>query len=315
MLLFASALLFTTLNDFKLESGKIMPELKIGYRTYGTLNAEKSNAIVFPTWFNGTTADLEKYLTGAKAFVDSTKYFIIAIDAIGNGVSGPPKKAEFPRITIADMVRSQYEVVTRNFGIRRLHAVAGISMGAMQGFEWIARYPDFAPKLVSIVGTPHMTARDAMLWTAFINKIPGRNEGNADEPPKKKTSMWESIVNIALSRAGQGGGGSMPMPLNVLRQFDAMVAHNATLHFGGSLERMGKELKADVLVIIADKDEAVSGETPTEFLKYAGPKARRIDIQGGHNAYKTAQDEIRAATLPFLDAALIAEPRSVFRQN
>jgi homoserine O-acetyltransferase/O-succinyltransferase len=319
MLLLASALLFNTIPNFPLESGKFIAELKLGYRTYGKLNAERSNAVLFPTWFNGTTADLEKYIVGDKGFVDTSKYFVIAVDAIGNGVSGPPKKAEFPRITIGDMVRSQYELVTKTLGIARLHAVMGISMGAMQGFEWIARYPEVAPKLVSIVGTPQMTAKDAMLWTAMVQKGAGMGGGGGagDSETKKKTSMWESIVNIALSRAGQargGGGGGMPMPRNVLRQFDALVAHNAAKHFGGSLERMGAEVKAPVLMIIADKDEAVSGETPLEYLRYAGTRAKRVDISGGHNAYKTQQEIIRAASLPFLDGVETAAPQSIFPQ-
>ncbi len=326
MLLLASALLFADLGNFTLDSGKVMPGLKIGYRTYGKLNADKSNAIVFPTWFNGKSGDLEPYIEGAKAFVDTSKYFVIAIDAIGNGVSGPPKKAEFPRITIGDMVRSQHEVVTKTFGLTRLHAVAGISMGAMQGFEWIARYPQMVPRMVSIVGTPQMTAKDALLWTAFLQKKPNNDPDKADQPAdpnKKKPSMWESVINIALSRVGQpGGGGGIPMPQNVLRQFDAMVAHDATKHFGRSLEKLAKEVPAQVLVVIADKDEAVSGDLPAEFIKLAGAKAIRLDIAGGHNAYKTGQEQIRAASLPFLDGvtppaakAPPASPKSIFQPN
>lgn len=299
----ASALLFALLGDFPLESGKVMPDLKIGYRTYGTLNADKSNAILFPTWFNGKSGDLAPYIEGSKAFVDTSKYYVVAIDAIGNGVSMPPKGQEFPSVTIGDMVRSQHEVLTKKLGITKLHAVVGISMGAMQGFEWIARYPEMAPRLVSIVGTPQMTAKDAMLWTNFLRKKPDNNPDAPDQPEKKKSSMWESIASVVLSRAGNGGGGGggIPMPMNVLRQFNAMVRHNATQHFSNSLERMTKELNTPVLVILADKDEAVSNDLPAEYVKLAGGKAVRVDIPGGHNAYKTNQEAIRKASLSFLE--------------
>jgi homoserine O-acetyltransferase len=315
MFFLASALLFASLGDFTLESGRVMRDLKIGYRTYGTLNAEKSNAILFPTWFNGKSGELEPYVEGSKAFVDTTKYFVIAIDAIGNGVSMPPKDVEFPPITIADMVRSQHEVVTKTFGIRRLHAVVGISMGAMQGFEWIARYPEMAPKLVSIVGTPHMTARDALLWTNFLRKKPDNNPDAPDQPEeKKKGGLLGSIANVILSRTGRGGGGGLPMPQNALRQFNAMIQHNATQHFGGSLERMARELPTPVLVILADKDEAVSNDMPARYAQLAGERAKRLDIPGGHNAYKTNQEAIRNASLPFLDG--VGQPvnsQSLFR--
>ncbi|MDX2267162.1 MAG: alpha/beta hydrolase [Bryobacter sp.] len=280
-----------------------MPDLKIGYRTYGTLNADKSNVILFPTWFNGKSGDLPPYIEGPKAFVDTSKYYVVAIDAIGNGVSMPPKGKEFPNITIGDMVRSQHEVLTKKLGITKLHAVVGISMGAMQGFEWIARYPEMAPRLVSIVGTPQMTAKDAMLWTNFLRKKPDNNPDAPDQPEKKKSSMWESIASVVLSRVGNGGGGGggIPMPMNVLRQFNAMVRHNATQHFSNSLERMTKELNIPVLVILADKDEAVSNDLPAEYVKLAGGKAVRVDIPGGHNAYKTNQQAIREASLRFLE--------------
>ncbi len=289
MLLLAQALLFFSAGDFPLESGKTLPGLRIGYRTYGQLNADKSNAILFPTWFNGQSGDLEKYIAGELAFVDSAKYFVIAVDALGNGVSAPSHKGEFPRVTIGDMVRSQHLLITKTFGLTRLHAVMGISMGAMQAFEWRARYPAMVPRMVSIVGTPRMTARDAMLWTKFLERGLGDRPANDEKSSQKKSSPLESIL----------GG---------MRQFDAMLAHNATRHFGNSLARFAQEAGANTLLVIATRDEAVSGELPYEFAKLA--PSRVLELPGaGHNGYKTAQAEIRAVTLPFLDDALAPAPR------
>jgi homoserine O-acetyltransferase len=304
--------LFFSAGDFPLESGKILPDLRIGYRTFGTLNADKSNAILFPTWFNGKSTDLDRYVTGEQAFVDPSKYFIIAVDALGNGVSAPARKGTFPRITIGDMVKSQHLLITKLWGIQRLHGVIGISMGAMQAFEWRGRYPQMVPRFISIVGTPRMTARDAILWTAFVNKGMGEKPADQDtktESPKKKSSQIEGILGGILGRVGGGGGGGggIPMPQNVLKQFDAMIAHNATQHFGNSLERFAKEAGQNSLVIIATKDEAVSNELPYEFVKLAGSVV--VNLEGaGHNGFKTEQPKIRAATLPFFDDKTPAPP-------
>ena len=93
---------FFELKDLKLDSGQTLAECRVGYRTFGTLNSDRSNAILFPTWFSGKSADLAAFM-GAGQLVDTSRYFAVAVDALNNGVScgagsGP--------VTIADMVRS-----------------------------------------------------------------------------------------------------------------------------------------------------------------------------------------------------------------
>src|SRR5258708_20536320 len=81
--------LFATLGNFTLDSGEIIRDCRIGYRTWGKLDAAKSNAVLFPTWFSGTTANLAGNF-GAGKMVDPARYYIMAVDAIGNGGSTPP---------------------------------------------------------------------------------------------------------------------------------------------------------------------------------------------------------------------------------
>ena len=110
--------LFAEIGDLELESGQVLENCKIGFRTFGTMNADKSNLIIYPTWFGGTTSDLVN-LIGPGKLVDDTKYYVIAIDALGNGVSTSPSNSEtqggkkFPDITIVDMVNSQYKLLTK----------------------------------------------------------------------------------------------------------------------------------------------------------------------------------------------------------
>src|SRR5512146_151039 len=77
---------FASLSDFKLVSGEVIKDCRIGYRTFGQMNADKSNVVVFPTWFGGTSEELWRYHIAADKTIDPAQYYVIAIDALANGV-------------------------------------------------------------------------------------------------------------------------------------------------------------------------------------------------------------------------------------
>jgi homoserine O-acetyltransferase len=175
------ALQMASLGDFKTESGQVIRDCRIGYRTYGALKADRSNVIVVTTWFGGTTAGLSGWI-GAGKLYDSSKYYVVAIDALSDGVSSSPSNssaqrgADFPAISMGDLVRSQHQVLTRELGLEHVHAVSGLSMGGMQALQWAVSFPDFMDKVIPIVGTPKQTAYDLLLWKtelALIEKPQG----------------------------------------------------------------------------------------------------------------------------------------------
>jgi homoserine O-acetyltransferase/O-succinyltransferase len=125
---------FAHLGACKLASGQQIDQCRLGYRTWGTLNAQRSNAILVSTWFTGHSSELGD-LVGADAVIDPAKYFLIAVDALGNGLSSSPSNSTtqhgpaFPAFTTRDMVSAEYRLVTETLHLTRLHAVMGISMG------------------------------------------------------------------------------------------------------------------------------------------------------------------------------------------
>ena len=134
------------LGDLALESGEVIREYRQSYVTLGELNREKSNAVLICISLTGNHHRLD-FLIGPGKALDPVHYFIIAADPISNGLSTSPSNSghqpgmRFPRFTIRDMVESQVRLLTRQFGIRRLQAVIGASMGGMQALQWAVSHP------------------------------------------------------------------------------------------------------------------------------------------------------------------------------
>jgi homoserine O-acetyltransferase len=85
---------FASLGELNLTSGEVINDCQIAYRTYGKLNSEKDNVVVMPTWHTGSTRDFEEYeIVGPNKLLDTNQYFVITIDALGNGVSTSPSSA------------------------------------------------------------------------------------------------------------------------------------------------------------------------------------------------------------------------------
>jgi hypothetical protein len=121
---FAEPQQFGEIGDLKLVSGELLRECRVGYRTYGKMNADKSNVIVYPTWANGRTEQMD----GGMAWLRDAGFYVITVDALANGVSSSPSNSrfqprmKFPKITMRDMVESQHELLTRVLHIHHVKA-------------------------------------------------------------------------------------------------------------------------------------------------------------------------------------------------
>lgn len=166
------------LGDLDLESGYRLRDTKLAYATFGTLSPAKDNAILFPTWYSGTSKIIGQSYIGSQRALDPEKYFIIVPNQIGNGLSSSPQNspspingAAFPYISIGDDVNAQFRLITEHFGISKLELVLGCSMGAQQTYDWSVRHPDIVKRAAPIAGTAKCTSHNKLLVQTFKDAI------------------------------------------------------------------------------------------------------------------------------------------------
>jgi len=144
---------------FTLESGAVLPELRIAYHTYGSLNGDGSNVvwICHALTANSDVADWWAGLVGEGRVVDPAKHFIVCANILGScyGSSGPlsvnpatgaPYYHTFPQVTVRDIVKAHI-LLRQHLGITRIHLLAGGSMGGYQVLEWALAEPDAIDRL------------------------------------------------------------------------------------------------------------------------------------------------------------------------
>ena len=156
------------LGGFPLECGIALPSAQVAYKTHGRLNADKSNAILYPTQIGAQHNDIE-WLIGPGKALDTARYFIVVLDQLGNGLSSSPSntpppfdRARFPAINIRDDVAAQHRLVTEHFGIRRIALVVGYSMGAQQAYQWAVSHPELVERIAPFCGTAKTTPHNAV---------------------------------------------------------------------------------------------------------------------------------------------------------
>jgi homoserine O-acetyltransferase len=156
-----------------LEEGGTIPDCELAVTTWGELNEARDNAILITTWYSGTHQVWRDVYVGPEHALNPERYFIVAIDQIGSGLSVSPHNAsgpnagialsKFPHVRIGDDVVAQERLLREHFGIEKLALVVGGSMGAQQAYEWAVRFPDKVLRAAPIAGTAQNTPHDFLL--------------------------------------------------------------------------------------------------------------------------------------------------------
>lgn len=153
------------LGDFTLQSGVTLRDARLAYKTFGELNDDKSNVVVYPTWYSGWHTDNEWLVGTDKKALNPDEWFIVIPNMLGNGLSTSPSNAQvpydharFPLVTFYDQVEAQHALLTA-LGVSSIELVTGWSMGAGQTYQWAVSYPELvqraAPFCGSSVTAPH----------------------------------------------------------------------------------------------------------------------------------------------------------------
>lgn len=209
--------------------GQTIKQVRVGWQSAGTLNADRSNAILITHFFSGNSHAFGKYkpedaaagywdaIIGPGKAIDTNRYFVIASDTLVNlntGVptvtttgpatinpdTGKPWGMSFPVVGIGDFVNVQ-KALLESLGIRKLHAAMGASMGALQVYDWAARHPDMVDRIIPVIGSasasPWLIAW-LDVWAAPIRLDPKWNNGDyyGKEPPL--AGLAESLKVISL---------------------------------------------------------------------------------------------------------------------
>ncbi|MXP26222.1 homoserine O-acetyltransferase [Altererythrobacter indicus] len=170
----------TLSKPLPLDSGQVLERVQIAYQTYGTLAPAKNNAILLCHALTGDQHVANPHpITGKPGWwdrmvgpgkpIDTDRYFVICSNVIGScmGSTGPasiapdgkPYGMRFPVITIRDMVRAELALLDE-FGIEKLHAVVGGSMGGMQALSLAANFPERAERVLAIATTARHSAQN-----------------------------------------------------------------------------------------------------------------------------------------------------------
>ncbi|PKO53950.1 MAG: homoserine O-acetyltransferase [Betaproteobacteria bacterium HGW-Betaproteobacteria-20] len=165
-----------------LKSGAVLPQFDLVYETYGTLNADKSNAVLICHALSGTHHVAGKYseddkypgwwdnLIGPNKPLDTNKFFVIGMNNLGgchgstgsasiNPATRQPWGSQFPVLTVEDWVTSQ-TLLADYLGIQQLAAVVGGSLGGMQALQWTIAYPERVRHALVIASAPNLTAQN-----------------------------------------------------------------------------------------------------------------------------------------------------------
>lgn len=225
-----------TLPAYTTVGGGAIKQVRVGYESWGKLNADGSNVVFIAHFYSGTSHAAGRYkptdtapgywdaIIGPGKAIDTNKYFVISADTLANlntkdpnvtttGPSsvnpdtGKPYGMSFPVVTMGDSVRV-HKALLDSLGVKKLHAVVGASGGSIQAMEWAAMYPDFVERVIHVIGPGFSISPWAIglleAWVAPIKQDPKWRGGDYYGHPEPVNGVAEALKLVTLT-AGHWG--------------------------------------------------------------------------------------------------------------
>lgn len=178
-----------SLKQFQTQGGAVL-DVTVGWEAYGELNTDASNVILITHYFSGNSHAAGRYRTsdaepgywdaiiGPGKAIDTNRFYVVSVDSLANlqplspdvittgpasinSATGHPYGLDFPVVAIRDFVNVQ-KALLESLGITALYAVVGPSMGSFQALDWAVAYPDWVPRIASVIGAGQLDA-----WTVL----------------------------------------------------------------------------------------------------------------------------------------------------
>lgn len=304
------------IGNFITDKNDTIKNCFLTYRIFGKVNSDSSNIIFFPTWLAGNSENIGT-LISKYSFLDTNKFLIISIDALGNGYSASPSNySNFPEITFNDMTRAYHYALSEKLRLKNLYAIVGGSMGGMTAFEFAVKHPNYAKKIVSYVSSPLLTSYD-LLWTSFqIDFIQYLLSINAD---RKKIKAFSDMIVALISRTPTYLNRTISVEEfenyfnkfykepdsiytleNYLCQLKSITSYNISKEFNNKLEEAAKSVKSKMLIIVSESDMMVNSQNAIKFSEMIKSEVVVLKNDCGHLAVNCEMDRVREIINNFL---------------
>jgi homoserine O-acetyltransferase len=194
------------LGDVPLQSGEVLKDAQLSWKTHGTLAPDGANVVIYPTSYSAKHTDIE-WLISPDGVLDPTRWFIVIPDMFGNGLSSSPSNTpDYPAlVTAADNVRAQHRLLQEVFGVTRVACAYGWSMGAQQAYHWAALFPEAVARAIIVCGSARTAVHNYVFLAglkAILEAAPEHSGGGRfTAPPRQALRAFARIyAGWALSQ-------------------------------------------------------------------------------------------------------------------
>ena len=303
------------LGDFKTQSGKVIRDAKLVWKSHGTLSPSRDNVVLYPCSYGARHEDLE-WLIKPDGILDPTRWFIVIPNMFSNGVSSSAADTpDYPKlVTSGDSVQAQRRLLSEQFGIDRLHAVYGFSMGAQQAYHWAAIFPELVARAIVICGSARTAEHNKVFLSGLMRTLEAAPEHLGDgrfsaEPQATMRAIGHIYAGWAMSQDFYREGihrtvlGAPDLETYLRTDWEASFTRrraanayaqlmtwyhgdiSANSLYGGDLERALRAIKARVLLLPSETDLYFRvADNALELRHLAAAELKPIPTIWGHRA-------------------------------